>query len=343
MSQIWPELRGTAGSPAYAGSWPPVVSPSVQASGEPASGAMAARPLLSAAARKAAIDLASSLRSFEVTRALTAAGLRLPLPEPLPEGLTRTQKFLYVLAAMASSGSTNTVVTACFAALDWSRSDHVLRALDAVGELLWLYELRLEEGAEGFYGTAEKALRLRRLLKKEGYEVDEDAIIHPSPDVLAVGSLKGLRDPGAIRAVLKRINKALPDDPALAIGSAKELIEATAKTVVAIRGQVANPKADLPQLVYQAEVALCVHPQSVADGVDGAPEVRKVLGLLTSLTDKVAELRNRYGTGHGVIALPDGLRPRHGRLAVATANAWCIFMLDTLADPDASWRRSPTS
>jgi hypothetical protein len=45
----------------------------------------------------------------------------------------------------------------------------------------------------------------------------------------------GLTDPSGIRAELKRIRRALPDDPAGAIGAAKQLVEATAKVVLTER------------------------------------------------------------------------------------------------------------
>jgi hypothetical protein len=335
-----PELPSAVGSPPYGGSMPIVrpTQPALVATPSSVAIVVQPRPLLSVAARKAAVELTYSLRAFEVKEALTTAGLWVPHPKPPPDGLTGTQKVFHVLGEISKSGSAYIVITDCFQSLNWSRPDHVLRALDAIGELLWLFELRLQDGTEGFTGTTERALRLRRLLKKEGYHVDNDAVIHPSADLLASGNLNGLRDPAAIRVVLKRINRALPDDPALAIGSAKELIEATAKTVLVSRGLAVNARDDLPELVHQAEMAVGLHPKSVAVDVDGASEVRRVLGPLTSVTDKVAALRNRFGTGHGTAALPEGLRPRHGRLAVAAAGAWCTFMLDTLADEEASWR-----
>jgi hypothetical protein len=45
-----------------------------------------------------------------------------------------------------------------------------------------------------------------------------------------VGSLSNLKDASAIREQLDRVQRAAVDDPALAIGSAKELIESTAKS-----------------------------------------------------------------------------------------------------------------
>jgi len=58
------------------------------------------------------------------------------------------------------------------------------------------------------------------------------------------------------------------------------------------------------------------------------------------VTAGLAELRNRgYGTGHGAAGPRVGLRPRHAHLAVNAAITWCQLMLDTLADPEAPWRK----
>ncbi|MFB7148628.1 MULTISPECIES: abortive infection family protein [Streptomyces] len=46
---------------------------------------------------------------------------------------------------------------------------------------------------------------------------------------------------------------------------------------------------------------------------------KRILGALTSAAIGVAELRNRYGNGHGRLAVPTGLGPRHARFAFA---AW---------------------
>jgi hypothetical protein len=54
----------------------------------------------------------------------------------------------------------------------------------------------------------------------------------------------------------------------------------------------------------------------------------------------VAELRNRYGTGHGAAGQRVGLSNRHAHLAVNAAFTWCQLMLDTLADEHAPWRQN---
>ncbi|MGO9140323.1 MAG: abortive infection family protein [Streptosporangiaceae bacterium] len=152
-------------------------------------------------------------------------------------------------------------------------------------------------------------------------------------------TISGLRNPAAIREHLARLQGTAHSDPPLAIGTAKELVETTAKTVLQERGLAVNDKDDLPALVRQAQEAVGLHPSSARSGPDSTDAMRRILGGLTSIAAGLGELRNRgYGTGHGPRGERVGLRPRHAQLAVNAAMTWCSIMLDTLSDPEASWR-----
>lgn len=160
----------------------------------------------------------------------------------------------------------------------------------------------------------------------------------PGPQI-AETLIANLRDPAAIREHLARLQRALNDDPPLAIGTAKELVESTAKTVLIERGEPVNDKDDLPKLVAQAQLALGLHPTSSTAGPDATDAVRKIMSGLTQIVTGLGELRNRgYGTGHGPKGERVGLRPRHAQFAVNASMTWCSIMLDTLADPNAPWR-----
>jgi hypothetical protein len=69
------------------------------------------------------------------------------------------------------------------------------------------------------------------LIERDGFKVLETGrIVGTATVVLREDTLAKLSDPGAIREHLARISRAIEsDDPAQAIGSAKELIESTAK------------------------------------------------------------------------------------------------------------------
>jgi hypothetical protein len=113
-------------------------------------------------------------------------------------------------------------------------------------------------------------------------------------------------DPSAIREQLDRMRRAVSDDPALAVGSAKELIESTAKVVLVELGHVVDEKAALPELARSCQLALGLHP-SAPSGPDSSDGVKRILGAVTTIANGLAELRNRgHGTGRDT---PDN-RPR---------------------------------
>lgn len=215
-------------------------------------------------------------------------------------------------------------------AVDWSDAGHVARALRVFEQTARGIEPQYTKDAFDY-------------LSFDGYRVEASGRIVGGPvAVFREGALADLDHPDAIRENLDRITRAIEgDDPAQAIGSAKELIESTAKIVLREVNQPIDPKDDLPQLVLKAQKSLGVHPTSASAGPDTSDAVKKILGGATTITAGIAELRNRgYGTGHGQAGPRVGLSARHAHLAVAGARLWCEFILDTLADPRAPWRKS---
>jgi abortive infection Abi-like protein len=198
----------------------------------------------------------------------------------------------------------------------------------------------IRQGASGGGGWQARRDLIEDLLgptRQKLHKLEEQPLkAHLDEDAIAK-----LRDPAAIQEQLGRIQRAIMDDPALAIGSAKELVESTAKVVLLERGLPVNDKDDMPALVAQAQLALGLHPSSADAGPDGTDAVKKILGGVMTVTTGLAELRNRgYGTGHGASGVRVGLRARHAHLAVNAAITWCQLMLDTLADPEAPWRKA---
>ncbi|MEU8310358.1 abortive infection family protein [Actinomadura sp. NPDC048955] len=169
-------------------------------------------------------------------------------------------------------------------------------------------------------------------MSTDGFDIDQSGRIRPPETLFLDGSLGAVTDPAVIVVLLNRIRQIPPDDPMLAIGTAKELVESTAKIVLNQLRVQYSPTADMPHLVSEAQKALGEHPVCVAAGVDGVKEARRLLGSLSTAGAALAALRNSHGTGHGPAALPHGLRPRHGRLALSAADAWCTYVLDTLTD-----------
>ncbi|WP_261562607.1 abortive infection family protein [Frankia tisae] len=233
--------------------------------------------------------------------------------------------------AYEDSSARRVLTQAYLEAVDWTDLGHVTRALRA-------FE-RLVDGVPSDLGSR---FRFLRSLRRDGYVLDEDSgHLVPLGPRLPETALSGLKDPSAIREHLDRIQRAAGDDPALAIGSAKELIESTAKVVLVERGLSVDDKADMPALIGQAQKALGLHRSTATPGPDGSDPVKKILGSVTGIAVGVNELRNRAGTGHGPTATRGGLGARHAHLAVNAALTWCQLILDTLADPDAPWHKNP--
>jgi AbiJ N-terminal domain 5/Abortive infection C-terminus len=187
------------------------------------------------------------------------------------------------------------------------------------------------------FDTVDRYIGLRSWLAQHDRGL-HDQLYEPVSEVaLAEPNLERLRDPAAIEAQLQRIRRALEDDFEQAIGSAKDLVEATAKTVLSELGVEYNERSDLPELARAVQRELGLHPEVLAPTSPGAEIVRKILGALATISSGIAGLRNEYGTGHGR-GTQLRLQRRHAELAVDAAILYCRTLLATLADPDAPWR-----
>lgn len=224
------------------------------------------------------------------------------------------------------SGARRTRTQEYLHGIDWSDQAEVSRALRVFERLL--------------HGFSEESLsQLRRSLRRDGYELSERGDIEPIDPRLSDGALSNLRDASAILDHLRRIQRGLVEDPAQVIGSAKELIESTAKLVLQERDCSFGEDDKLPALINRAQEALGLRPADALPGPDGSHAVKRILGAATAMATGVDELRNKgWGTGHGQASGRTGLHERHAPLAVNAAFTWCQLMLDTLADSEAPWR-----
>ena len=128
----------------------------------------------------------------------------------------------------------------------------------------------------------------RQSLRRDGYEVDEQTgQITPVGPQLSIESITRLADPSAIREGFDRIRRAIGDDPALAVGSAKELIESTAKVVLTERGQPFDDKSDHPNWLVQHSFRWAGPLDRVRTGRQRG--VRRILGAVTTIANGLAE------------------------------------------------------
>jgi hypothetical protein len=180
------------------------------------------------------------------------------------------------------------------------------------------------------------------LLKNDGYEIVPKTkmggrSIYAARQIalsaeLHVGTLKQKftgTDANYVLEQITRMESAIENDPGLAIGTAKELVETVCKTILEERGKTPQGAPDLPKLVKQTAKELKLTPSDIPDQAKAADTIKRLLSNLATITNGVAELRNSYGTGHGKTANTKGLGSRHSKLAVGAASTLAIFLIET--------------
>lgn len=136
-------------------------------------------------------------------------------------------------------------------------------------------------------------------------------------------------DAGWMAKEIERLEHSVDRDPALAIGTAKELVETCCKSILRKRNVGFSKAEDLGDLTKKVTKELKLVPEGISDEVRGADNIRLILRNLTQLTHNLGQLRGLYGTGHGRDGQHRGLQPRHARLAVASAIAFIDFVAET--------------
>lgn len=131
---------------------------------------------------------------------------------------------------------------------------------------------------------------------------------------------------------IDRAWKAVDSDPALAIGTAKDLTESCCKAILLELGKPAGPSDDFPKITKAVVSELRLVPESISKEAKGAEIIKRLLSNLIQVTKGVNELRSLYGTGHGRDGKHVGLQPRHARLAVTTAAAFTVFITETYSE-----------
>lgn len=136
-------------------------------------------------------------------------------------------------------------------------------------------------------------------------------------------------DAGWMQKEIERLENAVERDPALAIGTAKELVETCCKSILSKRGVKFSRNANMPELTKLLTKELKLVPEGISDEAKGVDTIRLLLRNLSALTKYLAELRSLYGSGHGRDGNHRGLEPRHARLAVGAAVAFIDFVTET--------------
>ncbi len=154
-------------------------------------------------------------------------------------------------------------------------------------------------------------------------------LLSGAPQLDALKNLAATFDARHLAEQVHRMEKAIEEDPSLAIGTAKELIETCCKTILAERGKPVTGTPEISTLTKETLKELKLVPDGVPDSARGADVIKRLLMNLGTIGNGLAELRGLYGTGHGKDGRAKGLEPRHATLAVGAAATLARFLFET--------------
>jgi hypothetical protein len=230
--------------------------------------------------------------------------------------------------------------------LEWIFSDPRFNLLSGEdSEFLAFLERCLREEVRSGREAAELAAMSNGYLRKDGWSLERMELLGDE-DNYRIGpwnpaygrSADSLQKTALILSStwiyqeIQRIDASIDTDPALAIGTAKELVDTCCKHISDRMGLELPKKPDTPDLVRAVLKGLKLLPEDISDSARGADSIRIMLRALTTLTQGLVEVRNLYGTGHGKGSTHKGPQPRHARLAVASAATFVEFIVDTYRD-----------
>ena len=218
-----------------------------------------------------------------------------------------------------------------YANLDFSKRPDVRQILivyeHAISELQ--RQVKYGNDHERTY-AAERLDEILQCLRRDGFDWIDGRLV----EISKTAQLRNLQD--AISMIdapeldrqLSRLRDAVDEDPGLAIGTAKDMLETTCKTILDDLWIPFDPTWDLPELLRLTRKELKLLPTDIPDSIR-AETIRKLLGSLGQIGHGLAELRNLYGSGHGRLASAKGLSARHARLAVGSVATLVQFLFDT--------------
>ncbi len=224
----------------------------------------------------------------------------------------------------ARGGLRRTLVGQYHATVDPADADQQRRLLNVYLDAL---ESWCQRDAEG--GLSKDAADVVVSLRRDGAPIDEGGqlVASQSPSI-ELARFSDLADMSVLREHERRMEAGVTEDPAAAIGSAKELAESVCKLVLDDYGIPYAKGADLLDLYKAASDALAISRTSVPTSAKGSQAAQRVLQNLATMVQSLAELRNELGLGHGRSKVSPALA-RHARLACNASTTLAVFVLET--------------
>jgi hypothetical protein len=126
---------------------------------------------------------------------------------------------------------------------------------------------------------------------------------------------------------VRLMHQSLGDNPHLALGTAKELIETCCKSILTEEGITYDRDWDILKLVKETNKVVDLIPFEIENKETAKTSVAKILSGFSTIVHGVTELRNSYGTGHGHDPNFKMLDDLYVKLAVTAASELAIFYL----------------
>ncbi len=231
------------------------------------------------------------------------------------------------------SGERRILVEQYYHTVNWSNRISVRKILKVYENVI----LDLTAQPLGFYcnityeNNCNIAGELMTQLKRDGIEWINNKLIEPiSPSTFNdLMCFPDKLDGAHIQLQILRMKESVETDPSLVIGTAKELIETTCKTILEERGIPITGALDIPTLTKMLLKELSLVPEGVEDNKRGSDLIKAILRSLGTIGNDLSQLRGLYGTGHGKPAKTQALQSRHAKLAAGAAATLVTFLFET--------------
>ena len=244
----------------------------------------------------------------------------------------------------SATGVRRGLVREYYGSIDWTSPSDVRKVLGVYFDVVERLRQEIEDvdafGYEADRAPRTKILRDRLIaaVEGDGYQLTTTGFVdRNNVGTEAIQRHASLLEGSTYAEQVKRLRSSVEEDPALAVGTAKELLETTTKTILTELGISFEVGEPLPTLVTKVRKELRLLPSDVPNATKGEAAVKALLGSLGKIASSMAELRNLYGSGHGRTT-SGAVKPRHARLAVGSAITLCTFLLDTYREQHMSNR-----
>ena len=236
------------------------------------------------------------------------------------------------------SGQRRSLVECYYHAVNWDNPNDVKKVLLVFEDVLMCAREK-EESIRSLSGgetvisqSVKQSIKImENALQRDGFSVLNGKITG-SVRISMLDEVKKeatMLDANYLQEQIRRMEGAIDEDPALAIGKAKELIETCCKTILSERKVVIEGIPDIPTLTKLTLRELKLVPEGINDSTRGAEVIKRILRSLGTIGNDLAELRSLYGTGHGKHGRSGGLTSRHAKLAVGMATTFSTFLFET--------------